>query len=267
MEVITINTWDDYTNQVFDTCPKDDTGRFRSNYVFRGHSSINYQLETSLSRNKRETKLEKYIIRNFQKYIDPEFLKYCNTEWSTMALGQHHGLPTRLLDWSYSPYIALHFATEDLTKYKEDAAIYMVNFVNVNKNAPKKLANRLRKEKCYAYTLKMLEETYNSISKFERERHGPYMIFFEPPSFDSRIVNQFALFSVMSNPNCDYNEYIEKNNIDSKKLIIPQNKKKEFRDKLDQLNITERLLFPGLDGLSKWLNRYYYNFNSDTMNP
>jgi hypothetical protein len=42
-----------------------------------------------------------------------------------------------------------------------------------------------------------------------------------------------------------------------KKIIIPAELKWEIRDKMDQANITERVLFPGLDGLSQWLRRHY----------
>ena len=42
-----------------------------------------------------------------------------------------------------------------------------------------------------------------------------------------------------------------------RRVLIPAELKWEVRDKLDQANISERVLFPGLDGLSRWLRRYY----------
>jgi hypothetical protein len=43
-----------------------------------------------------------------------------------------------------------------------------------------------------------------------------------------------------------------------RRIVIPASLKWEVRDKLDQANINERVLFPGLDGLSRWLTRYYW---------
>jgi hypothetical protein len=84
-----------------------------------------------------------------------------------------------------------------------------------------------------------------------------YVIFFEPPSIDDRIVNQFAFSSVMSNPNVSLDHWLAQHPGLWRRVIIPAALKWEIRDKLDQGNITERVLFPGLDGLSRWLKRHY----------
>jgi hypothetical protein len=70
-------------------------------------------------------------------------------------------------------------------------------------------------------------------------------------------VNQFALFSVMPNPEADLGGWLQDHPDLWYKIVIPAGLKWEIRDKLDQANVTERVLFPGLDGLSQWQKRYY----------
>ena len=83
------------------------------------------------------------------------------------------------------------------------------------------------------------------------------MAFFEPPSLDERIVNQFALFSLMSSPTASLDDWLDDHPGLARRVVIPAKLKWEVRDKLDQANITERVLYPGLDGLSLWLKRQY----------
>jgi hypothetical protein len=82
-------------------------------------------------------------------------------------------------------------------------------------------------------------------------------LFFEPPSLDERIVNQFAFFSIMTDPIAILDDWLVKHPDLYRRIIIPAELKWEVRDKLDQANITERVLFPGIDGLASWLKRHY----------
>jgi hypothetical protein len=91
----------------------------------------------------------------------------------------------------------------------------------------------------------------------ERLSKDPFVVFLEPPSLDDRIVNQFALFSLMSTPTDAIDAWFAEHGDVSRRIIIPAKLKWEVRDKLDQAGITERMLFPGLDGLTAWLTRYY----------
>jgi hypothetical protein len=84
-----------------------------------------------------------------------------------------------------------------------------------------------------------------------------FVVFFEPPSLDERIVNQFALFSLMSRPTARLDEWLHEHPGLARKVVVPAELRSEVRDKLDQANVTERVLFPGLDGLSAWLTRHY----------
>lgn len=107
------------------------------------------------------------------------------------------------------------------------------------------------------FTPEVLEPICSSLRELESLQDEDYVLFLEPPSLDERIVHQFALFSMMSKPQSVLSEWLKAYPDLYFRIIIPAQLKWEIRDKLDQANITERVLFPGLAGLSEWLKRHY----------
>ena len=122
---------------------------------------------------------------------------------------------------------------------------------------PKKLKALLVEEGSDLFTADMLSQAADTLQAFDRLSPGEFVLFWEPPSLDDRIVNQFALFSLMSSASARLDEWLDRHPECFRRIIIPANIKWEVRDKLDQANVTERVLLPGLDGLSRWLKRYY----------
>jgi hypothetical protein len=139
----------------------------------------------------------------------------------------------------------------------EDGTVWTVNFVEANRLLPRRLARILRAEGSDTATVDMLG-VFGSLREFGRTSRTPFVVFLEPPSLDPRIVNQFALFSLMSSPAASMDSWLAAHRALAKRIIVPAALKWEIRDKLDQANINERVLFPGLDGLSRWLTRYYW---------
>ena len=257
MNEITVTSWNDLQTKLFDDSWNEKLGRFRSRYAFRGLSDRNYKLESRLSRHGGNfRKLENHLLRNFKKYAHRSVVEK-DSIWHWLSVAQHYGLPTRLLDWTYSPFVAMHFATANIDKFNLDGVIWAVNYVKTHSILPAKLRAKLEHEGANVFTVEMLFESIKSLKELEDLSEEPYVIFFEPPSMDDRIVNQFAFFSVLSDSSIVLDGWLEDQHDMWRRIIIPAELKWEIRDKLDQANITERVLFPGLDGLSKWLARHY----------
>jgi hypothetical protein len=255
--------------------------RFRSPFAFRGMGRADRSLSSSLVRLAQGAdvkRLETALLRNFRKYAVSDGELQADSIWDWLALGQHRGLPTRLLDWTYSPLVALHFATVSPEDMERDGVVWCVNFVEANKHLPARLKRIMQREGSETLTIDMLNAT-GDLQKFDalalaapqprRGGSGPaapqprrggrrnFLVFMEPPALDRRILNQWALFSLMSSPTAGMDEWLAAHPDLCRKVLIPANLKWEIRDKLDQANVNERILFPGLDGLSQWLTRYY----------
>ena len=112
-----------------------------------------------------------------------------------------------------------------------------------------RLDEALEGEGANVFTTELLADVAPGLRDLDDEGEE-FVLFVEPPSFDSRIVNQYALFSVTSPGELELAEFAQR-------VVLPAELKGELRDKLDQANVTERVLFPGLDGISRWLARYY----------
>ena len=252
-------TWAELIEQLFAGSWNPELQRFRSPYAFRGLSSHHHTLSNSLLRltaGQSINTLELSLLRNFRKYAHAQPAPGIDSIWHWLALGQHHGLPTRLIDWTYSPFVALHFATEYPEEYDADGTVWCVNFVEANTLLPKRLKAILEEEQSQTFTIDMLGE-FHSLKAFDSLACEPFVLFIEPPSLDTRIRNQFALFSLMPDVGSQLDTWLEEHPDLCRRVTVPAELKWEVRDKLDQANINERTLFPGLDGLSRWLERYY----------
>jgi hypothetical protein len=258
MPDIRANSFNELLDQLYADTWQAPLGRFRSSFAYRGTTSINDDLMTTLRRlGGNYADHEGHLLRNFRKYASRDSVPG-DSQWNWLAVAQHHGLPTRLLDWSFSPFVAMHFATQLVEAYDTDGAIWMINYVQAHKDLPQPLRKRLEREQADVFTADMLSEVAPTLPQFDHLAHkDPFLIFFDPPSLDQRIVNQFALLSCMSSAMADISDWLAAHEDHWRRIIIPAAMKWEVRDKLDQANISERVLFPGLDGLCMWLRRYY----------
>jgi hypothetical protein len=258
-QIVRPSSWLELLDALFAGSWNAALGRFRSPYAFRGQSLATEDLSSGLLRlaagRPNVAQIELHLLRNFRKYAYGQAAT--DTIWHWLALGQHRGLPTRLLDWTYSPFVALHFATANLPLMDVDGSVWAVNFVAANRFLPTRLKRILDAEGSDTATTEMLH-AFGSLRDFDRLSRTPFVVFLEPPSLDPRIVNQFALFSLMSGPGATMDEWLATHGALARRVIVPAELKWEIRDKLDQANINERVLFPGLDGLSRWLARYYW---------
>jgi hypothetical protein len=134
--------------------------RFRSPFVFRGSPSVGFDLRSGLLRlaggPAEARQLEPHLLRSFRKYAQTTAIAG-ESAWKWLALAQHHGLPTRLVDWTWSPLVALHFATADMNRYTEDGIILAVDTFKARNFLPPRVETIISREATGVFSIEMLD--------------------------------------------------------------------------------------------------------------
>lgn len=262
VHTVTIDSLADLIAKVTPANPDPETGRRRDSGVYRGAAHAGWPLLTSLDTlggvdpPHSKADLEEHILRNFIRYSRPFFTVAPVNEWEVLIAAQHHGLPTRLLDWTYSPMVAAHFATFE-TGRDTDRAVWRLDWKAVHRHF------RMPERALLIQDLEGIfgqERAFTPRALFDpqsRERQFACMI--EPPSLDARIATQAATFTLCSDNRRSFDSFLEANDLSSAltRFVIPRREVGRLRDQLDLVSVDERRLFPDLDGLAAYLRRYY----------
>ena len=240
-----------------------DLDRYRSSYLYRGMPNVDFNMVTSLRRNCKQLQknLELAILQTFSKYAVREDPGVAKNIWQCMITGQHNGLPTRLLDWSQSPLVGLHFAvTEENLEAMEDhdCMVWRIDMQELYSLLPARYRSAVNRVQSTIFTLDMLGELTGSLNQYDIDMGNQSMVVVEPPSINSRIINQYSFFSIVPMEMTDIEKFLNDRTDHTIKYVIDRKLRWRVRDMLDQLNMSERIIYPGLDGLSKWIARHYY---------
>ncbi len=243
----TIHTWGEFVGII------QGWKGFR-NWCFRGQANAEWSLKSSMSRHievskvcndvwkLQETRIRRIFQRKSHLFLD-DIPEDDELEW--LALMQHHGAPTRLLDFTWSPYVAAFFALERATS---DAAIWAINLPLLWEiHSRHKIGG-----------VKVTEADPRSRDAFERyylPNRSAFVWQGDPFRMPQRVVAQSGTFLVSSHLGMTV-EAILAGYPGSGELLVQfvlqtSKLRAEAMASLYSMNITQATLFPGLDGLAR----------------
>lgn len=222
---------------------------------------MSYKLTTSLRWNckGKAGELEPSILLQLLKIAAST--SPLNSCWEQMVIGQHHGLPTRLMDWDVFSVGGAALCHEQGRYYRvnqHDAVVWAIDITEMNTLLPAKYQKVLMTNEHIFLPLICLIEWQKTSHTYDNEHGEDGIVLLEPPSIDQRIINQYSYFSIIPSRVEDIEQFLDEKTTRTVKYILDKEIRWQIRDMLDQCNVNERTIYPGLDGLASWIKRHYY---------
>jgi hypothetical protein len=249
----TIRTWNDFL---------DLPHLSEDEWIYRGQCA-DWPLKSSLERSCERSRIplqhapliERALIDNFRRRYDGSDRQFVNDDTLyCLALMQHHGAPTRLVDWTYSPYIALYFALENSD---EGSVIWCVNRTWWEEAASAIVGND-------QFEQRNRYETRNDASFIPLYmKDQPYkMVYLENPYFfNSRLNIQQGVFLCTGDVRFSYGDNLSAlkgccgpDSVMKIICLMSFEEKLAALKELHKMNIHRESLFPGLDGFAQSLS-------------
>lgn len=217
---------------------------------FRGQSKEEYKLNSGLYRITETNDLGYSATENayYKIFKRMGYTHHNDDSWELLYLMQHHGVKTRLLDWSESFAVALFFAFDNWNEKENNSAIWLLDPVLLNERT-------LGEEKFY-----IPDESYEKHFEKEVSFHDNTLALY-PVRNSSRMISQQGMFTLQGISNESLEEEFDGDLIENeilKKIILKKNVKKDIEMFLKQNGMSDFSLFPDLDGLAKHINKLGY---------
>jgi hypothetical protein len=202
----------------------DRLSRFGARWIFRGHADAKWELKPKVGRppyQGREVPLFNSWKRRAIEHLPSHVVS--DSDW--LAIAQHHGLATRLLDWTTNPLNAAYFAVRE--QRPGPAVIHAAAF-GMAFGSP--------------------------ASSFEKPFDVSGVAIFRPPGVVPRIVRQEGLFTIHGPPDQPLEVYARDKIVTLDRILIAESYRLKLRAELARYGIHSASLFPDLDNLSYYLN-------------
>jgi len=228
--------------------------RYTVNPWFRGQGDTNWDLIPKIYRSQnKKFYFERELIRDFILY-SPQYISHnSNNIFEWLFLMQHHGLATRLLDWTESSLIALYFAVDNY-KHQNDSSVWILNPWSLNQDT-------INENSIPMYTNDSCKNYIFNLENFERAVEVEFPIAIRPKRNSFRIVAQKGMFTIHGKVDLPIN-LLPPNlfkNLQICKIEINKNSKLKIKKELYYSGITDSVLFPEIDGISRDLTFRYSN--------
>ena len=231
---------------------------------YRGASSINYKLLPTLYRHPTITdstvliNQEGDILKRFKQRSLPYITRTTTDDWDFFFLMQHFGVPTRLLDWTENPFVALYFA---LSGASLDPTGNYTNDVVVWEMIPEHWNTKSLEDISITTVIDpddSLMTGYDNKSNIARIRKQSVAVYGNYNSV--RIVAQKGAFVLFGKEMIAMEEVYVRDMYPTgclKKIVIPTTHIATMMSSLSRIGITDSVIFPDLEGLAKEIKRAF----------